>query len=116
VHAAATHARRLLQRGEAVLVYPGGVREGFKRRGEQYKLFWPQRAELVRMAAKFGAIIVPVASVGCAALRCAALAASPCGCAGGQPCQVCCGAVHCAAGGGPAIRPLAGRGGLPWRS
>jgi hypothetical protein len=55
---------RLLQRGEAVLVYPGGVREGFKRRGEKYKLFWPQRAEFVRMAAKFGATVVPIASVG----------------------------------------------------
>ncbi len=29
--------------GEAVLLYPGGVREGFKRRNEKYELFWPAR-------------------------------------------------------------------------
>ena len=29
--------------GEAVLLYPGGVREAFKRRGEAYGLFWPER-------------------------------------------------------------------------
>jgi hypothetical protein len=40
------------------------VREGFKRKNEKYQLFWPQRSEFVRMAAKFGATIVPVASVG----------------------------------------------------
>jgi hypothetical protein len=35
-----------------------------KRRGEAYKLIWPQRAEFVRMAAKFGATIVPFAAIG----------------------------------------------------
>lgn len=52
------------QRKENILLYPGGVREGFKRKNEKYQLFWPQRSEFVRMAAKFGATIVPVASVG----------------------------------------------------
>lgn len=32
--------------------------------GEEYKLFWPERSEFVRMAAKFGATIVPFGSVG----------------------------------------------------
>lgn len=32
--------------------------------GEEYKLFWPAQPEFVRMAAKFGAKIVPFASVG----------------------------------------------------
>lgn len=32
--------------------------------GEEYKLFWPEQAEFVRMAARFGAKIVPFGSVG----------------------------------------------------
>lgn len=35
-----------------------------KRKGEAYKLFWPGKAEFIRMAAKFGATIVPVAAIG----------------------------------------------------
>ena len=42
----------------------GRPREGFKRKGERYKLFWPERAEFVRMAAKLGAQLVPVSCVG----------------------------------------------------
>ena len=47
-----------------MLLYPGGVREAFKRRGESYRLFWPARAEFVRMAARAGAVILPLAAVG----------------------------------------------------
>lgn len=32
--------------------------------GEQYKLFWPDRQEFVRMAARFGATIVPFGAIG----------------------------------------------------
>lgn len=32
--------------------------------GEMYKLFWPDQPEFVRMAAKFGATIVPFGVVG----------------------------------------------------
>ena len=32
--------------------------------GEQYKLFWPNQPEFVRMAARFGATIVPFGTVG----------------------------------------------------
>lgn len=32
--------------------------------GEEYKLFWPDEPEFVRMAAKFGATIIPFGSVG----------------------------------------------------
>lgn len=32
--------------------------------GEEYKLFWPEQTEFVRMAAKFGAKIVPFGVVG----------------------------------------------------
>lgn len=33
-------------------------------KGEKYQLFWPEESEFVRMAAKFGATIVPLAGVG----------------------------------------------------
>ncbi|XP_008231052.1 PREDICTED: acyltransferase-like protein At3g26840, chloroplastic [Prunus mume] len=47
-----------------VLLYPGGVREALHRKGEEYKLFWPEQSEFVRMAARFGAKIVPFGAVG----------------------------------------------------
>lgn len=55
---------RLLSNGEAILLFPGGMREAYKGRGEEYRLFWPDRSEFVRMAARFGATIVPFAAVG----------------------------------------------------
>jgi len=60
---------KLLSRGESTLLYPGGVREAFKstKKGETYKLFWPPASEgsdFARVAAKFGATIVPVAAIG----------------------------------------------------
>lgn len=39
--------------------------QAFKRKNEAYKLIWPGKAEFVRMAAKFGATIVPFAAIGC---------------------------------------------------
>lgn len=54
----------LLQAGEAVLVFPGGGREVFKRKGEKYRLIWKERVGFARMAIAHGAPIVPVASVG----------------------------------------------------
>lgn len=32
--------------------------------GEEYKLFWPEQSEFVRMAARFGATIIPFGVVG----------------------------------------------------
>lgn len=55
---------KLLQAGETALLFPGGVREAYKRKGEKYQLFWPARPEFVRMAIKFGATIVPFSAVG----------------------------------------------------
>ncbi len=56
---------RLLSTGQAVLLYPGGVREAYKKRGEAYQLFWVEgRDEFVRMAAKHGAVVVPFGCVG----------------------------------------------------
>ncbi|XP_024021158.1 acyltransferase-like protein At3g26840, chloroplastic [Morus notabilis] len=47
-----------------VLLYPGGMREALHRKGEEYKLFWPEQSEFVRMAARFGAKIIPFGVVG----------------------------------------------------
>ncbi|CAN0582344.1 unnamed protein product, partial [Ectocarpus sp. 12 AP-2014] len=35
-------------------------------RGENYKLFWPEKAEFVRQAVASGAIIVPFSAIGVA--------------------------------------------------
>ncbi|KAI8533368.1 hypothetical protein RHMOL_Rhmol10G0003800 [Rhododendron molle] len=55
---------KLLSLNSHVLLYPGGVREALHRKGEEYKLFWPERSEFVRMAARFGATIIPFGAVG----------------------------------------------------
>ncbi|KAF5456972.1 hypothetical protein F2P56_021114 [Juglans regia] len=47
-----------------VLLYPGGMREALHRKGEEYKLIWPEQSEFVRMAARFGAKIIPFGAVG----------------------------------------------------
>lgn len=38
--------------------------QAFKNRDEKYKLIWPEKSEFVRMAARFGATIIPFAAVG----------------------------------------------------
>ncbi|KAI5587486.1 hypothetical protein POPTR_005G046800v4 [Populus trichocarpa] len=55
---------RLLSTKSHVLLYPGGQREALHNKGEGYKLFWPDQPEFVRMAARFGATIVPFGTVG----------------------------------------------------
>ncbi|KAF8108149.1 hypothetical protein N665_0114s0040 [Sinapis alba] len=55
---------KLLRLKSHVLLYPGGVREALHRKGEEYKLFWPEQPEFVRVASKFGATIVPFGVVG----------------------------------------------------
>ncbi|CAM6030464.1 unnamed protein product [Sphagnum balticum] len=55
---------QLLKSGASVLLFPGGQREAGHRKGEAYKLFWPEKAEFVRMAARYGVTIIPFASVG----------------------------------------------------
>eukprot|EP00798_Chlamydomonas_sp_ICE-L_P000389 gene389-1785_t len=54
----------LLSQGDAVLLYPGGAREALKCKDEKYKLVWPAEQEFVRLAARFGAWIVPFAGIG----------------------------------------------------
>jgi 1-acyl-sn-glycerol-3-phosphate acyltransferase len=55
---------RLLEAGEAVLVFPGGGREVMKHKHERYKLIWKERVGFARLAIQYGVPIVPFASVG----------------------------------------------------
>lgn len=64
VPVSAANFYKLLSSKSHVLLYPGGVREALHRKGEEYKLFWPEQSEFVRMAVKFGAKIVPFGTVG----------------------------------------------------
>ncbi|RDX65140.1 Acyltransferase-like protein, chloroplastic, partial [Mucuna pruriens] len=64
VPVAPTNLFKLFSSKSHVLLYPGGIREAFHRKGEEYKLFWPEEPEFVRMAARFGAKIVPFGAVG----------------------------------------------------
>lgn len=59
-----THLHNLLSAKSHILLFPGGIREALHRKGEEYKLMWPEKAEFVRAAAKFGAKIVPFCGVG----------------------------------------------------
>lgn len=57
---------RLLQTQQTVLLFPGGVKEALHSKGEDYKLFWPEKTDFVRIAAKFNATIVPLSAIGAA--------------------------------------------------
>lgn len=54
----------LMDEGAHILVFPGGRREIFKKKGEAYKLRWENRYGFIRMALSHGYDIIPVASVG----------------------------------------------------
>lgn len=56
--------RELLEQGELVMIYPGGVREAAKAPDEREKLFWEGRTGFVRVALQTGAPIVPVGILG----------------------------------------------------
>ena len=57
---------RVLQSGQNALLFPGGVREVFHGRDEAYQLFWPEKVDFVRTAARFNATIIPLSAVGMA--------------------------------------------------
>jgi len=57
---------RLMATGQTGLLFPGGVREVFHGKGEDYELFWPEKVDFVRIAARFNATIVPISAVGAA--------------------------------------------------
>lgn len=54
----------LMDAGESIWVFPGGGREGAKRRGEQYQVFWENRTGFVRLALDHGFTITPVGVIG----------------------------------------------------
>ena len=56
--------RALLRAGESILVFPGGAREVFKRRGERYRVLWDGRSGFARLAIEYGYTIVPFSAVG----------------------------------------------------
>lgn len=57
---------RLLQTGQNALLFPGGVREVFHGKDESYQLFWPEKVDFVRTAARHNATIIPISAVGAA--------------------------------------------------
>jgi 1-acyl-sn-glycerol-3-phosphate acyltransferase len=58
------NTRELMQRGDLIMVFPGGGREVTKRKGEQYQLIWKNRKGFAVMAIEQGYPIIPFASVG----------------------------------------------------
>ncbi|KAL1559812.1 mRNA-binding ribosome synthesis protein [Salvia divinorum] len=60
----ASNLFKLFKTKSHVLLYPGGAREALHKKGEAYKLFWPDQPEFVRMAARFEATIVPFGVIG----------------------------------------------------
>jgi 1-acyl-sn-glycerol-3-phosphate acyltransferase len=54
----------LMKAGEPVLVFPGGAREVFKRRGQRYQLLWGERLGFARLAIEHGYPVIPFAAVG----------------------------------------------------
>jgi hypothetical protein len=54
----------LMQAGASILAFPGGAREVWRRKHEQYSLIWKQRLGFVRQAVKHGYDIIPFASLG----------------------------------------------------
>lgn len=54
----------LMTAGEHILVFPGGAREVWRRKGEAYQLIWKKRTGFARMAMEHGYDIIPFASLG----------------------------------------------------
>lgn len=57
-------ASELMQRGETLLVFPGGGRDMLKFKGEEYRLMWEGRSGFARLAIAHDYPIVPVGLVG----------------------------------------------------
>jgi 1-acyl-sn-glycerol-3-phosphate acyltransferase len=58
------NVRSLMRDDQTVLVFPGGSREVFKRRGQQYQLLWGERMGFARLAIEHGYPIIPFAAAG----------------------------------------------------
>ncbi|HXH17593.1 MAG TPA: lysophospholipid acyltransferase family protein [Chitinophagales bacterium] len=64
VKASRENCSALMQAGENVLVFPGGMREMCKHKGETYQLVWKDHLGFARMAIQYGYDVIPVAQVG----------------------------------------------------
>ena len=64
VDANAKNALALLRRGELLLIYPGGPREGLKDDRDKYKIMWEGQSGFIKLALLTGAPIIPIASIG----------------------------------------------------
>jgi 1-acyl-sn-glycerol-3-phosphate acyltransferase len=64
VHGTRDNCRQVMDQGHSLVVFPGGGREVFKRRGEAYQLIWGKRSGFARLAIEKGYAVVPVAAVG----------------------------------------------------
>lgn len=60
----AANCDALMEAGESILVFPGGAREVFRRKGEEHTLIWKKRLGFARLALRHGYDIVPFASCG----------------------------------------------------
>ena len=58
------NVRALMRGRQTILVFPGGAREVFKQRGQQYQLLWRERIGFARLAIEHGYPVVPFAAVG----------------------------------------------------
>lgn len=54
---------RVLQTGQNALLFPGGAAEA-QSGNKSYPLYWPEKVDFVRTAARFNAIIVPLSAIG----------------------------------------------------
>jgi 1-acyl-sn-glycerol-3-phosphate acyltransferase len=54
----------LMENGDDLMVFPGGAHEATKTEAQRYSLQWKERYGFVRMAAKHGYTIMPMAIVG----------------------------------------------------
>lgn len=64
VPATPRHLVKLLKGNEAILLFPGGAKDVCRRRGEKYTFEWDEKANFVRLAAKYDGVIVPFCTVG----------------------------------------------------
>ena len=64
VLASRENAAALMQRGDSMMLFPGGAREVMRRKGEKYQLLWKQRTGFVEIAMQHGYDIIPFASLG----------------------------------------------------
>ena len=54
----------MMENGQSILVFPGGTREAWKHKGEQYQLTWKKRVGFARMAIQHGYDIITMTGLG----------------------------------------------------